>query len=57
MILWYILSLKVIVRVDYWLEWDTTTFVSLQQIVNPDGGDIEIDEPLHCLQWQVLCSF
>ena len=35
------------VRVDHWLEWDTTTVVSRRQIVNPDGGDMAIDEPLH----------
>ena len=31
--------------------------VSLIQIVDPDGGDMALDEPLHCLQWQVLCFF
>ena len=25
--------------------------------VNPDGKDMKIDEPPHCLQWQVLRVF
>ena len=26
-------------------------------MVNPNGEEMAIDEPLHCLQWQVLCFF
>ena len=35
------------VRVDHWLEWEITAFISLLQ-----NG-----EPLHCLQWQVYDVF
>ena len=54
---WFINCYVSTVRIVYLLELDENSCISIQPMVNPDREDIAIDEPLHCLQWHVLCIF